>query len=244
MKNIIATPTLSPLGNTIAAVTFCSSCFRQWQFRLQSRELPYPTTIFLGFTCSCALGSLHVPNSTVNHRQLGVGHPRLSLCCRTLLLIPDTGRQLINTFGGILHQACTLPVRVIGSSSMVALSLNLSGVFEILVSNSWKFFLWLAVQNSYWTANTLTHGGLPHIARCPICGETVQHTFLLLCFCTRSAHLFSRVGLQHFAPSPNDKASVGRGGTKVLIHWSSWEHGGCGNITTIVCLMVPRLGSR
>ena len=67
-----------------------------------------------------------------------------------------------------------------------------------------RFFVWLASLNCCWTADRLSHHGLDHLERCPLCDheeETVQH-LLTSCVFARSVwfSVLSIVGLQHLTP--------------------------------------------
>jgi hypothetical protein len=68
-----------------------------------------------------------------------------------------------------------------------------------------KFFLWLAMMNTCWTADRLEKRGLPHPVTCPLCDqqqETIQH-LLNTCIFTRQFwnNIISPFGLGHFTPS-------------------------------------------
>ena len=52
-----------------------------------------------------------------------------------------------------------------------------------------KFFLWLVVQERYWTADRLERRGLIHPPRCPLCDQEPKTINHLLVSC-----VFSRVG--------------------------------------------------
>jgi hypothetical protein len=73
-----------------------------------------------------------------------------------------------------------------------------------------KTFLWLAMRNKCWTADTLAKRGLPHPEACPLCDqdqETIQH-LLTTCVFARQFwyNLLSPFGLGHLSPGVEDIA--------------------------------------
>jgi hypothetical protein len=65
------------------------------------------------------------------------------------------------------------------------------------------FFLWLAMKNRYWTADSLGKRGLPHPMVCLLCDqeqETIQHLLKSCIFARQFWHnLSSPFGLGHHA---------------------------------------------
>jgi hypothetical protein len=71
-----------------------------------------------------------------------------------------------------------------------------------------RFFLWFAAHKHCWTADRLTHQGLPHPDKCPLCDQEDENIDHLLVSCVFSRqvwyYMLRQVGLHSLAPQPTD----------------------------------------
>ncbi|WVZ70115.1 hypothetical protein U9M48_018809 [Paspalum notatum var. saurae] len=131
-----------------------------------------------------------------------------------------------------------------------------------------KFFIWLAIKNTCWTADRLAKRGLPHPSVCPLCDqekETIQH-LLVPCVCSREvwAYFLHALGLSAVAPQSDTRIFSGwwslaanrvSGELKrvnsliILVAWELWKHRnacvfeGASLIVSVVLQEVEKEGS-